>query len=45
MIDADSIEERLSRLNPEQVIEEYFTALNNKDFKAAAYCISKKNST
>ena len=42
MIDADSIEERLSRLNPEQVIEEYFTALNNKDFKAAAYCISKK---
>lgn len=42
MIKADSIEERLSKLEPEQVIEEYFMALDNKDAKTAAYCISKK---
>jgi beta-lactamase regulating signal transducer with metallopeptidase domain len=43
MIKADSIEERLSKLEPEQVIEEYFTALNKKDAKTATSCISKKN--
>ncbi|SNS25919.1 Signal transducer regulating beta-lactamase production, contains metallopeptidase domain [Anaerovirgula multivorans] len=42
MIKADSTEERLSKLEPEQVIEEYFTALDNKDAKTAGYCISKK---
>lgn len=43
MISADSTEKRLSKLEPEQVIEEYFMALDNKDAKTAAYCISKKN--
>ncbi|OPX89297.1 MAG: hypothetical protein A4E53_01584 [Pelotomaculum sp. PtaB.Bin104] len=42
MIKADSTEEGLSRLEPEQVIEKYFTALDNKDAKTAGYCISKK---
>lgn len=42
MIKADSTEERLSKLEPEQVIAEYFTALDNKDPKVAEYCISKK---
>jgi len=41
-VKADSTEERLSKLEPEQVIKEYFTALNNKDAKSAKYCISKK---
>lgn len=41
-VKADPTEERLSRLEPEQVIKEYFTALNNKDTKSAEYCISKK---
>ncbi len=42
MIKADSIEERLFKLEPEQVIEKYFTALDNKDAKTTTYCISKK---
>ncbi|SCP97465.1 M56 family metallopeptidase [Anaerobium acetethylicum] len=42
MVRADNIEERLSKLEPEQVIQEYFTALDNKDAKLAGYCISKK---
>ncbi|MDD4239191.1 MAG: DUF4829 domain-containing protein [Desulfotomaculaceae bacterium] len=42
MIKTDSLEERLSKLEPEQVIEEYFTALDNKDAEVAKYCISKK---
>lgn len=41
-VKADSAEERLSKLEPEQVIKEYFTALDNKDAKSAEYCISKK---
>ena len=43
MVRADNIEERLSKLEPEQVIQEYFTALDNKDAKFAEYCISKKS--
>ncbi len=42
MVKADSIEDRLSRMSPEQVIEEYFTALDNKNANVAGYCISKK---
>lgn len=41
-VKADSTEEKLSKLEPEKVIKEYFTALNNKDAKGAEYCISKK---
>lgn len=42
MIREDSIENRLSKLEPERIIEEYFMALNNKDTETAGYCISKK---
>ncbi len=42
MIKADSTEDRLSKLEPEQVIGEYFTALDNKDAKTAVGCVSKK---
>lgn len=42
MIKADRIEERLSKLEPEEMIEEYFIALDQKNTIAAAYCISKK---
>jgi len=42
-VKADSTEERLAELEPEQVIEEYFNALNNKDARTATYCISKKS--
>lgn len=41
-VHADSTEDRLSKLKPEQVIEEYFKALDDKNYKTAAYCISKK---
>jgi hypothetical protein len=41
-IERDSVEKRLSELQPEQVIEEYFEALDQKDAKTAGYCISKK---
>ncbi|WP_027398420.1 M56 family metallopeptidase [Anaerovorax odorimutans] len=42
MIKADSMEERLSKLDPEQVVEEYFISLDKKDAKTAEYCILKK---
>lgn len=42
MLKADGTEERLSKLMPEQIIEEYFTALDQKNAKTAEYCISKK---
>ncbi len=42
MIKADRIEESLSKFEPEQIIEQYFTALDKKDAKTAEYCISKK---
>jgi beta-lactamase regulating signal transducer with metallopeptidase domain len=42
MIKADSTEERLAKLEPEQVIAEYFVSLDKKDAKIAGYCISKK---
>lgn len=41
-VKADSTEARLSKLEPEEVIKEYFAALENKDAKSAEYCISKK---
>lgn len=41
-IERDSIEKRLSELEPEQVIEEYFAALDKKDAQTAGACISKK---
>ncbi len=42
MIKADSNEERLSKLESEQVVEEYFKSLDKKDAKSAAYVVSKK---
>lgn len=39
---ADITEERLSKLAPKQVVEEYFNALDKKDAKAAEYCMSKR---
>lgn len=42
MLQADITDERLSKLTPEQVIGEYFTALNQKDANTARYCMSKK---
>jgi len=42
IIKADRTEARLSKLKPEQVIEEYFTALERKDVQTAVYCLSKK---
>lgn len=41
-VKADSTDESLSKLEPEQVIGEYFKALDNKDAKTATYCILKK---
>ncbi len=43
MIHASNGEKRLSKLEPEQVIEEYFIALDNKNMKAATSCLSKKS--
>lgn len=43
MIKADSSEERLATLEPEEIISEYIMALNNKDTKLATYCMSKIN--
>lgn len=40
-VKADSAEARLSKLEPEQVIEEYFNALSKRDEKSAVYCLSK----
>lgn len=41
-VQADMTDERLSKLEPEHVIKEYFTALNKKDVQTAKGCISKK---
>lgn len=41
MVIADEFEEGVSTLEPEQVIEEYFLALDKKDANAAQYYISK----
>lgn len=41
-VKAGDTEKRMARLNPEQVIAEYFTALDRKDTEAAVACISKK---
>ena len=38
----DTTDEKLSKLEPEQIIKEYFTALNEKDTQTAKGCISKK---
>ena len=40
-VKADGAEVRLSKLAPEQVIEEYFKALENKDASMAGSCVSK----
>ena len=42
MIKADSTEEKLAKLEPEQIIAKYFMSLNKKDARTAKYCISKK---
>ncbi len=42
VIQADDLDVSLSKLAPEQVIEEYFKALHQKDAKVAKHCISKK---
>jgi len=42
MVKADDLDASLSKLEPDKVIEKYFTALNKKDAKTAEYCISKK---
>lgn len=41
-VQGDTIDEKLSKLEPEQIIKEYFTALNEKDAQTAKGCISKK---
>ncbi len=41
-VQADTVDKRLSKLEPGQVIEEYFSALNEKDTQKAKGCISKK---
>ena len=42
-IEANSIEQQLSKLQPQEVIEEYFTALSEQDAKTTTYCLSKKS--
>ncbi len=41
-VQGDTTDEKLSKLEPEQIIKEYFTALNEKDVQTAKGCISKK---
>lgn len=41
-INADKIEKALSRSEPEQIVAEYLTALDQKDARRAQYCIAKK---
>lgn len=41
-VQGDTTDEKLSKLEPEQIIKEYFTALNEKDAQTAKGCISKK---
>ena len=40
-VQGDTNDEKLSKLEPEQIIKEYFTALNEKDAQTAKGCISK----
>ena len=42
MLRADDADNRLSKLEAAQVIEEYFTALGKKDYHAAQACIARK---
>lgn len=42
MVKGDQNDEWLSKLEPEQVIREYFTALANKDAEIAECCVSKQ---
>lgn len=41
-VKADSGEEKLSQLEPEEIIEAYFTSLDKKDAGATAACLAKK---
>jgi len=41
-IKADEAEKELSQLQPEQIIETYFKALDNGDYYAASCCMSRK---
>ena len=41
-VQGDTTDEKLSKLEPEQIIKEYFTALNEKAAQTAKGCISKK---
>jgi len=41
-VQGDTNDKKLSKLEPEQIIKEYFTALNEKDAQTAKSCISKK---
>ncbi|QHA01445.1 DUF5301 domain-containing protein [Dehalobacter restrictus] len=41
-VHGDTTDEKLSKLEPEQIIKEYFTALNKKDAQTAKGCIWKK---
>ncbi len=43
MIEADDTEEKLSKLEPKQIIEGYFQALDAKDSNSCIYYISKKS--
>lgn len=43
MVQADEFEERISTLEPEQIIEEYIMAINNKDANAAQHYISRNS--
>jgi beta-lactamase regulating signal transducer with metallopeptidase domain len=42
MVRVDEFEDKISTLEPEQVIEEYFLALDKKDANAAQYYISRE---
>ena len=41
-VKVDNLEERLSKLKPEQVIIEYFEALDSRDIKRAKSCVSRE---
>ncbi len=43
MVQGDEFEDRIATLEPEQVIKEYFLALDNKDYYAAQHYISRKS--
>ena len=42
MVQGDEFEDRISTLEPEQIIEEYIKAIDNKDANAAQHYISRK---